>query len=478
MSQPPPLPSPSLSESLGIRGWEYLDPILLASLATETPVLLIGPHGTAKSMIVERLAQALDIEFRHYNASLINYDDLVGIPMPEEDMERLKFISTPGSVWQAEFIFFDEISRCRPDLQNKMFPIVHEKKVAGISLPNLRYRWAAMNPPAPDDAIGSSGSLQYLGSEPLDPALADRFHFIIPVPNWRQMSKDQRRRLVTWNDDVTGTMQKQRGLPIKIKRCRALIEALEIEHQEWLSDYIVCVVDLLEQAQLPQSPRRARMLARAVIAIQAARQVIEGPDVELEQSCAMALSFCLPQNATEVPPSRGTVMSAHKQAWEISRLREGDAWRQVLEENDPVRRIALADQLALPDYDLSRLITQALGEEQNHARRMGLATAIFLAFRDRRNLTPAAWEPLAQHTTRVFEPHNGTFSVKPGPMTTLWHAINEWINKTNPDTVLKRLERNYIQAGFPDMWLQNDWKDALERFRADLMLFGFEEELA
>src|SRR5687768_1118037 len=98
MSQSPPSPSPSLSESLGIRGWEYLDPILLASLATETPVLLIGPHGTAKSMIVERLALALDIEFRHYNASLINYDDLVGIPMPEEDMERLKFISTPGSV--------------------------------------------------------------------------------------------------------------------------------------------------------------------------------------------------------------------------------------------------------------------------------------------------------------------------------------------------------------------------------------------
>lgn len=48
-------------------------------------------------------------------------------------------------------MIFDEISRCRPDIQNKLFPIIHERRVQGIALDDLRFRWAAMNPPSTDD---------------------------------------------------------------------------------------------------------------------------------------------------------------------------------------------------------------------------------------------------------------------------------------------------------------------------------------
>ena len=186
---------PGITESLGIQGWSHLDAVLLAALATESPLLLVGPHGTAKSLLVEKIANALALALRHYNASLINYDDLVGIPLPEAGTNRLQFVTTPGAIWDAEFVFFDEISRCRPDLQNKMFPIVHERRIAGIRLDKLRHRWAAMNPPAPEDPDTAIGEY-YLGSEPLDPALVDRFPFVVPVPNWRQLRKEDRRRLV------------------------------------------------------------------------------------------------------------------------------------------------------------------------------------------------------------------------------------------------------------------------------------------
>ncbi|HLF40171.1 MAG TPA: AAA family ATPase, partial [Acidimicrobiia bacterium] len=125
---PCPEPPAGLTRGLGVVGWDDLDPVLLAALALEAPVLLIGPHGTAKSMLVERLATALGTAFRHYNASLLNYDDLVGIPLPDE-AGGLRFAATPGSVWGAGFVFFDEVSRCRADLQNKLFPIVHERRV-------------------------------------------------------------------------------------------------------------------------------------------------------------------------------------------------------------------------------------------------------------------------------------------------------------------------------------------------------------
>ena len=48
------------SALLDIEGWSQLDPILLAALATDAPLLLIGPHGTGKTLLVERLAKAMN----------------------------------------------------------------------------------------------------------------------------------------------------------------------------------------------------------------------------------------------------------------------------------------------------------------------------------------------------------------------------------------------------------------------------------
>jgi len=91
----------SFLDRLGIVGWGPLEPVLLAALALEEPVLLVGLHGTGKSLLIERLAGALGLGFRHYNASLLSYDDLVGIPMPDEDGAALHFVGTPGAIWGA-----------------------------------------------------------------------------------------------------------------------------------------------------------------------------------------------------------------------------------------------------------------------------------------------------------------------------------------------------------------------------------------
>ena len=141
-----------LTKPLGLLGWERLEPVLLAALATREPLLLIGKHGTAKSFLLERLAQVLHLNYRFYNASLVNYDDLVGIPVPNEAQTALRYISTPTAIWDAEVVFIDELNRTRPDLQNKLFSIIHERRVQGIPLEKLTSRWAAMNPPPTDNS--------------------------------------------------------------------------------------------------------------------------------------------------------------------------------------------------------------------------------------------------------------------------------------------------------------------------------------
>ena len=129
---------------------DTLEPLVLAALVNRSPLLLIGRHGTGKSYLLTRLAEALTLDCRHYNASLLNYDDLVGYPLPDQN-GTLQFVQTPASIWGADAVFLDEISRCRPDLQNKLFPIIHERRVQGILLEKLQYRWAAMNPPDDDE---------------------------------------------------------------------------------------------------------------------------------------------------------------------------------------------------------------------------------------------------------------------------------------------------------------------------------------
>ncbi len=167
---------------LGIEGLGTLEPVLLAALVTAEPLLLIGAHGTGKSLLLTRIAEALGLSVRHYNASLLNFDDLIGFPLPAQD-GTLQYVRTPASIWGAGAVIFDEISRCRPDIQNKLFPIIHERRAQGLLLESLRYRLAAMNPPSTDDS--DSG---YLGCEPLDPALADRFAYVVRMPDWEALS--------------------------------------------------------------------------------------------------------------------------------------------------------------------------------------------------------------------------------------------------------------------------------------------------
>ena len=75
-----------------------------------------------------------------------------------------------------------------------LFPIVYDRRVQGRPLSRLVYRWAAMNPP-PDEELDEGGAL-YLGSEPLDAALADRFPYIMSVPDWDDLTPADQKKVL------------------------------------------------------------------------------------------------------------------------------------------------------------------------------------------------------------------------------------------------------------------------------------------
>lgn len=384
-----------VARAVGVHGWDHLDPVLVAALALEAPVLLVGEHGTAKSLIVERLAACLGLSFRHYNAALLNYDDLVGIPLPDEH-GGLRFVGTAGAVWDAEFVFFDEVNRCRVDLQNKLFPIVHERRVAGVDLPVLRHRWAAMNPPCSDtDPLAG-----YLGTEALDAALADRFWFVVRVPGWAELSRADREALAAG----VGPQPAGDGVDAAevVTRVRDELVVAEAELGEALVPYVVGVTDLLRQAGIVLSPRRVRVLVRAIVAVHTAGRVL-GRTTSVCDAAELVLRNGLPQWADPVVPNVVQVVAAHVQTWELTVAQADWRRRALLEEVDPVERIRLALDTAADEATLARLVTSALAEQPTDAHRVALAVVLTRALADR-PLTPAAWAPLAELAEPVLRP--------------------------------------------------------------------------
>lgn len=347
---------------LGIIGFSRIEAPVLAALATKSPLLLIGPHGTAKSLLLTRIAAALQIDFRHYNASLLNFDDLVGFPLPGKD-GSLEYVRTPAAIWGAGAVFFDEISRCRPDIQNKLFPIIHERCVQGIALEDLEHRWAAMNPPPTEDDDDNG----YSGSEPLDAALADRFPYVVTMPSWGEFTLAEQMAVIRAQDTPIAPAD-ARALVDIIHRTRHLLSSQAAEFAATAAEYAQTVVALLAQANIALSPRRANMLFRGVCAVNAASLALEA-DYNVSDAALVALRVHLPQRAQGIAIPETKLLTAHREAMRTASLESADPLRAILCTSNPLERLRLATNAnSLPKSEFSSVVADAIAQLQPGAR--------------------------------------------------------------------------------------------------------------
>ena len=121
-------------QGLGIYGWKKQDEsLVLASLLTGDPLLLIGNHGCAKTHLANRVAEALGKRFLVYDASKAMFEDVLGYP----NVEKLKqgvveYVPSPVTVWDKELVLIDEFIRAIPELQSKWLEIIRGRKIMGF----------------------------------------------------------------------------------------------------------------------------------------------------------------------------------------------------------------------------------------------------------------------------------------------------------------------------------------------------------
>lgn len=293
--------------ALGVYGFDHYEPVILAALVSEDPMLLIGRSGTGKTFLLNSLSEALGLEHRHYNASLISFDDLVGFPYPDAENAGVRFLETPATVWNAESVLIDEISRCKPEHQNRLFSLVHERRVQGIRLPKLRYRWAAMNPAATEQTDLES----YSGSEPLDPALADRFAIFVRAVDWDDLNEAE--RLAVTSPAGEGRLASDDGrLRSHIESCRHRFLAQVEDCPRDILDYVTTAVTALNGVKARVSPRRARLMARSLLAATLVTGAFQ------EAVARLVLECSLPHVTWGADVAQSVQNAVHRLAWEAA----------------------------------------------------------------------------------------------------------------------------------------------------------------
>ena len=138
---------------------------LLAALISRTGCVLLGPAGTAKSLLVRRIAKACDLRIGSEDSNYFEYL-LTAHTMPEEifgptDIAQLMqqpplvHRRTEGKLPHAELAFLDEVFRGGSHILNTLLTILNERKFHNGSsiedVPLVSFIGAANAPPQTDE---------------------------------------------------------------------------------------------------------------------------------------------------------------------------------------------------------------------------------------------------------------------------------------------------------------------------------------
>src|ERR1700710_3273091 len=143
---------------------------VLISIFSNGHCLLVGVPGLAKTLLVQTVAQVLDLDFKRiqFTPDLMP-SDIIGSEILGED-RTFKFI--PGPVF-SNIILADEINRTPPKTQAALLEAMQEKSVTAAG---VTHRLAQ-----PFFVLATQNPIEQEGTYPLPEAQLDRFMFNVAL---------------------------------------------------------------------------------------------------------------------------------------------------------------------------------------------------------------------------------------------------------------------------------------------------------
>ncbi|HVW97105.1 MAG TPA: AAA family ATPase [Mucilaginibacter sp.] len=153
-----------------IIGQEDVLKFVLISIFSNGHCLLVGVPGLAKTLLVQTVAQVLDLDFKRiqFTPDLMP-SDIIGSEILGED-RNFKFI--PGPVF-SNIILADEINRTPPKTQAALLEAMQEKAVTAAGVTHKLSK--------PFFVLATQNPIEQEGTYPLPEAQLDRFMFNVAL---------------------------------------------------------------------------------------------------------------------------------------------------------------------------------------------------------------------------------------------------------------------------------------------------------
>lgn len=126
------------------------------AMASDTPVILWGEPGEGKTATIEDMAKAAGAHLEVIIGSQYEPTDIAGQPWVKDGEDGPEMIRLPPD-WakrifnlpkdQPSIVFFDELDKCPPAIQNACLRVIRERSMGDKTLPDNCRIVAAANPP-------------------------------------------------------------------------------------------------------------------------------------------------------------------------------------------------------------------------------------------------------------------------------------------------------------------------------------------
>ena len=247
---------------------------VLAGLISGEPVILVGEAGTAKTILIEKMAELIDAKYFYYLLTRFTEPDEVLGPLDINALREGKYVRRiEGRLPEAEIVFLDEIFKASSAIRNILLDIILNRRFRNnggyLKLPMLTM-YAASNE---------------VSSDAEDAAFYDRLTVRCFV---KSVSED------AWSELV------ERGITLEELRLKPIINVNEIKEIQQtvmerfrkipesgiLQIYLDALASLKQKGVRISDRRKIKLLK-----IASAVSVIYGEDTVSPDSLAEALKF-------------------------------------------------------------------------------------------------------------------------------------------------------------------------------------------
>ena len=143
----------SIFRNLGIYGWEQNEPVIVAALVAQLPIMIVGPQGACKTEAGRAIARGIygdGVRFASYYCPNIHPEMITGpIDIRQYKAGKFDYLRTPISVWDKEVVLFDEPTRAPTAIQSSVLEFVRTRR--WLDMPTAtKLVMSASNPPELD----------------------------------------------------------------------------------------------------------------------------------------------------------------------------------------------------------------------------------------------------------------------------------------------------------------------------------------